>query len=187
LKKLGLKLIYEKCAMASTKISIREMSAEDCAIISKAFTDQGWNKPQSQYEGYFQEQTEGRRVVLVAEVEGTFAGYVTILWESYYPPFKEAGIPEIMDFNVLIKYRRQGIGAALMDEAEKRISHRSKVVGIGVGLMADYGAAQIMYVKRGYVPDGRGISQNEKFLGYGDRVTVDDDLILCFTKRLDGH
>ena len=48
----------------------------------------------------------------------------------------------------------------------------------------NYGNAQIMYVKRGYVPDGRGVSQRESFLKYGDEITVNDDLALCLTKRL---
>ena len=168
----------------SPKISIRNMKSEDCAMISQAFSAQGWHKPQTQYEGYFREQTEGKRLVLVAEFEGRFAGYVTVVWESHYPPFKAAGIPEIKDFNVLIKYRRQGIGTALLGQAEERISPRSPIAGIGVGLTGDYGAAQTMYVKRGYIPDGCGISQNERFLKYGDEVTVNDDLVLCFTKKL---
>jgi len=163
---------------------IREMRAVDCAVIAQAFADQGWYKPQTQYERYFQEQNDGKRVVLVAEVENVFAGYLTVLWESHYMPFKQAEIPEIVDFNVLIKFQRQGIGTALMDEAEKRVAQSSSVVGIGVGLSADYGAAQIMYVKRGYIPDGRGLSQNGKFLHYEDTPTVDDNLILCFMKKL---
>ncbi|MBN1993087.1 MAG: GNAT family N-acetyltransferase [Anaerolineae bacterium] len=166
------------------KLRIREIRPADCAVIAQAFLDQGWHKPISQYEGYLREQNEGKRVVLVAENEGQFTGYLTILWESFYPPFREAGIPEIVDFNVLVKYQRRGIGTALMAEAEKRIARKSAVVGIGVGLMANYGVAQQMYVKRGYIPDGCGISQNERFLQGGDKVTVDDDLILCFTKKL---
>ena len=63
-------------------VLIRQLRESDCAIIAQAFADQGWHKPQSQYEGYFREQTDGKRVVLVAQVESVFAGYITILWES---------------------------------------------------------------------------------------------------------
>ena len=49
----------------------------------------------------------------------------------------------------------------------------------------DYGAAQRLYVKRGYVPDGRGLWQGSHYVTYGDNVTVDDDLVLMFTKQLD--
>jgi ribosomal protein S18 acetylase RimI-like enzyme len=165
-------------------ITIRHLREADCPLISQAFAAQGWNKPTTQYENYIQDQIAGTRVVLVAEYESNFAGYLTIMWESWYPPFRQKQIPEITDLNVLIKYRRKSIATALMDEAEHLISLKSPEAGIGVGLTGDYGAAQRMYVKRGYLPDGLGISQNEKFLHYGDSVIVDDDLILCLTKQL---
>lgn len=121
-------------------------------MISAAFTRQGWNKPVSQYERYCRLQNEGTRDVLLAEWDGDFAGYLTIQWISHYQPFREASIPEIVDFNVLKKYQRRGIGSALLDEAEMRIKRVSVRAGIGVGMTRDYGPAQILYVKRGYVP-----------------------------------
>ena len=69
-------------------------------------------------------------------------------------------MPEINDFNVVRSYRRRGIGTALMDEAETLIRERSVEAGIGVGMYADYGPAQRMYVLRGYVPDGLGLTMN---------------------------
>jgi GNAT superfamily N-acetyltransferase len=166
------------------KLMIREMLEEDCRSISGAFAEQGWNKPVAQYLSYFQESRVGKRLVLLAEFEGQFAGYITIVWESPYPPYKEAGIPEIMDFNVLKKFQRKRIGTALMDEAEKHISQRSAVAGLGVGLTVDYGPAQILYVRRGYIPDGRGLSRNGKFLNFGDQTVVDDDLVIYLTRQL---
>jgi hypothetical protein len=50
-----------------------------------------------------------------------------------------------------------------------------------VKMMADI---QILYVKRGYIPDGRGLAQGGKSLEYGDQVTIDDRLTLYFTKNL---
>lgn len=47
--------------------------------------------------------------------------------------------PRSMIFNVLIKFRRQGIGSKLMDKAEEIIKERSEYAGIGVGLFSDYG------------------------------------------------
>lgn len=113
-----------------------------------------------------------------------FAGYVTICWRSHYPPFREQNIPEIMDFNALPRFRCQGIGSRLMDAAEQRVATMGSVVGIGVGMTADYGAAQRMYVKRGYVPDGRGLFSRGGPVQYGQTVPVDDDLVLYFTKTL---
>jgi ribosomal protein S18 acetylase RimI-like enzyme len=171
--------------MINHLISIRELRPDDSQVIADAFTVQGWNKPVSKYEKYWREQTEGKRTVLVAGYEGAFAGFLTVVWESDYPPFREAHIPEIVDFNVLIKFRRRGIGTALMDTVENLIANQSDTAGIGVGLMSDYGNAQIMYVKRGYIPDGRGINANGQWLKYGDQLTIDDDVALYWTKPVD--
>ena len=163
---------------------IRPLDADDIRSIAGAFAAIGWDKPASQYERYLAEQQRGERVVLVALQHGTFAGYVTVLWQSGYPPFRDAGIPEIVDFNVLPQLRQKGIGSQLMDEAERRVAERSAVVGIGVGMDRDYGAAQRLYVKRGYVPDGRGLISHDRPVAWGDTVIVDDCLILHFTKNL---
>ncbi len=168
----------------TTQLEIRELKPADCEVISAAFATQGWDKPVAQYQRYWQESQAGERVVLVAFAAGIFAGYVTIVWHSDYPPFREAQIPEVVDFNVLEGFQRQGIGSALMDMAEALIQKRSPVAGIGVGLMSDYGKAQILYVNRGYVPDGRGIFAHGRWLGYGDQIEIDDDVALYLVKEL---
>ena len=165
-------------------IVIRELQERDIVPIAEAFKEIGWDKPVSQYERYLSEQNSGVRKVLVAIQDKVFAGYLTIILESFYPPFKAERIPEINDFNVLPKFRRKSIGSKLMDKAEEYVLQSSKIVGIGVGLDAEYGAAQTLYVLRGYVPDGRGIVWQNHFPKYGEQVTVDDNLNLYFTKRL---
>ena len=163
---------------------IRELQEKDISPIVEAFRQIGWKKPASQYERYLKERTEGIRQVFVAFENGEFAGYLTVIFESDYPPFKAENIPEINDFNVLPKFRRRKIGTKLMDKAEEFIAQKSEIAGIGVGLDRDYGAAQRLYVLRGYVPDGRGIVRQNRFPKYGEKVTVDDDLNLYFTKVL---
>lgn len=165
-------------------LTIRLLTVQDIQPIAEAFAALGWDKPASQYERYLMDQQRGERVVLVALLKNDFAGYVTIIWHSHYPPFATAGIPEVVDFNVLPHYRRRGIGSCLMDEAERRIAKRSPIAGIGVGLYPDYGAAQRMYVLRGYVPDGRGIYYATQQVRPGQAVVVDDSLALFFTKEL---
>jgi len=164
--------------------SIQNLRESDIQPIADAFARLGWRKPASLYQGYLAEQEDGERVVLVASVEHIFAGYVTICWESPYPFFWQAGIPEIVDFNVLPKFRRQGIGSCLLDEAESLIATRAAVAGIGVGMTADYGAAQILYVKRGYIPDGRGLIRDGQAIPHGTPILMDDHLVLYFTKKL---
>ncbi len=167
--------------------TLRKLTASDCPRISRAFAEQGWTKPTSQYEGYLREQASGLRSVIVAVAGGQFAGYLTIVWISEYPPFREKGIPEIVDFNVLLHYRRKGIGTRLIDAAEQMISLRSPIAGIGVGLTADYGAAQVLYVKRGYVPDGLGILRGNDRPKIGDTIRMDHDVALYLTKRVEGQ
>ncbi len=130
-------------------LSIREMEQDYAQMISSAFSAIGWNKSESQYDRYYEEQKAGKRVVLVAFVNGEYAGYGNIVWESDYLPFRNIQIPEISDLNVLPSFRRRGIATAIMDKAERMISERSDTVGIGFGLYADYGTAQRMYILRG--------------------------------------
>lgn len=163
-------------------VRIRSLRTQDVEPIAAAFAAIGWNKPGSQYRRYLSEQERGRRAVLVAFVDNVFAGYLTVVWQSDYPPFRSENIPEIQDFNVLPRFRRKGIGTRLMDAAEQMVAQRSPVIGVGVGMTTDYGAAQRLYVLRGYVPDGRGLVSDNHFLRYGEQVTVDDGLVLHFTK-----
>jgi GNAT superfamily N-acetyltransferase len=160
--------------------AIRALGDGDPEVMSAAFTAIGWDKPVSQYEKYLAEQRAGERDVLVATVDDTFVGYVTVRWESPY----FGAIPEIQDFNVLPSYRRRGIGSGLMDAAEARVAERSAVVGIGVGLYVDYGTAQRMYVRRGYIPDGRGLMYDNQPVPPGETVRNDDGANLMFTKSL---
>lgn len=164
---------------------IRELRSSDPPVIARAFAELGWNKPVTQYETYLREQEEGRRAVRIATLAGMFAGYLTIVWETAYPPFRERGIPEIKDLNVLPEYRRRRIATTLMDEAEALIAKRSPIAGIGVGLYADYGAAQRLYVKRGYMPDGRGVYTGSDWPDPGTVISLDDSATLQLEKRLE--
>jgi GNAT superfamily N-acetyltransferase len=170
------------------QIQIRPLIREDIAAISKAFNEIGWNKPESLFAGYLKEQELGARIVWVAHFKGEFAGYITLKWQSGYPSFKEQNIPEIMDLNVLPSFRKMGIGSLLLDAAEKEAAMRSATIGIGVGLYAGedggYGPAQRLYVKRGYIPDGKGVTYNYQPIIPGNRYPLDDDLVLWFTKKL---
>lgn len=163
---------------------IRPLEGRDISEIAMIFLDIGWNKPAAQYERYLSEQGRGERDVLVAFENGSFAGYLTTVWQSAYQPFQFANIPEIVDFNVLPSFRRRGIGSRLMDAAERSIAARSPFAGVGVAMDAGYGPAQRLYVLRDYVPDGRGLTSSGCHVTHGQSVVVDDDLTLYFTKDL---
>jgi len=182
------------------QIQIRPLIEEDIATIFEAFNAIGWNKPASLFEGYLKEQELGARIVWVAHFKGEFAGYVTLKWQSGYPSFKAQNIPEIMDLNALPDFRKMGIGSMLLDTAEKEAATRREIVGIGVGLYAGedvslrsnelrpddngYGPAQRLYVKRGYIPDGKGVTYNYEPTIPGNSYLLDDDLVLWFLRRL---
>jgi ribosomal protein S18 acetylase RimI-like enzyme len=170
--------------MQKYKAMIRRLESKDIPEIAHAFQAIGWNKPASQYERYLGQQELGVRDVYVAFVEGQFAGYLTICWESSYESFFVKSIPEIVDFNVLPTFRRMGIGTQLMDRAEREIAKISSVAGIGVGMTSDYGAAQKLYVLRGYIPDGLGLHWRDHHVHYHEDVIVDDNLALYLTKEL---
>ena len=165
-------------------MKITSLTQDDISHIVSAFEEIGWNKPASLYNTYLQEQVKGQRCVWIAFKEGKFAGYVTLKWHSEYLPFKAKDIPEISDLNVLPEFRRQEIGTKLLDLAEAEAFKKSATVGIGVGLSFDYGNAQRLYVKRGYLSDGLGVTYRYKPVAPGGTVQVDDDLILWFTKRV---
>lgn len=139
-----------------TTCSIRKMQSSDIKDLSRGFISQGWLSREEILTRYFKEQESGEREVLVAEVEGAVAGYITILPNAKQGPF--AGMaPELSDFNVFEPFQNQGIGNLLLEEAEKRVRLISDKVTLGVGLHSGYGPAQRLYIKRGYIPDGTGV------------------------------
>ena len=166
------------------QFAIRLMAQPDPAVIAAAFAQIGWNKPEPRFRQYLNEQLSGTRTCFVAFVDEQFAGYLTVNWRPSYPGFAEQNIPEIQDLNVLPQFHRQGIASRLLDRAEAEVAPRSLIVGIGAGLHPGYNAAQRLYVLRGYVPDARGVTWRDRYVQEGERVVLDDDLILHFTKQL---
>lgn len=170
--------------MSRTDVEISQLDSASAAALADAFTRGRWNRPRDQYTRHLKQQETGEILCLVAHVEGQVAGYLTIVWLPNYPLLREAEIPEIQDLNVLVEFRRRGVASRLLDRAEQEVSKRSSVVGIGVGLHPGYGAAQKLYVLRGYVPDGRGVTYKDQYVSEGQIVALDDDLVLHFTKEL---
>jgi len=169
--------------MISFKVEL--LASAHAEMLSQALAPLGWaGKDAELYRRYLAEQADGTRTGLVAIDDAVVLGYLTVLWRSAYLPFREAGIPELSDFNVLPQFRHQHVGTALMDAAESLVAARSSTVGLGVGLYADYAAAHLMYLKRGYLPDGRGIAYEFTPVAPGTTVRVDDGLTLMMTREL---
>lgn len=94
------------------------------------------------------------------------------------------GWPEIVDFAVLEGFRGRGAGTMLMDAAETVAARYADTVYLGVGLHSGYGAAQQMYIRRGYVPDGSGVWYGNQTCPPYAPCRNDDDLVLYLFKRL---
>ena len=167
-----------------TICSIREMQESDIKDLSQGFINQGWPGREEILARYFLEQECGEREVLVAEVEGSLAGYITILPCAKQGPFAEI-YPELSDFNVFEPFQNQGIGNLLLEEAEKRVKLISNKVTLGVGLHSGYGAAQRLYIKRGYIPDGTGVWYRNQPLEMNATIQNNDDLVLYLSKELE--
>ncbi len=166
---------------------VRLLAHGDPARLATAFGAAGWpGKGVALYQRYLAEQASGQRVVWVAERDDALMGYVCVLWRSDYPPFRNGRIPEIVDFNVLPPYRRQRVGSTLMDAAERLIGQHSPLAGLGCGLHAGYGPALLLYLGRGYRPDGRGVTYDRRPVAEGQSIRVDDGAALMFVKNLDG-
>lgn len=157
---------------------------DDIASISEAFLRIDKSKTLQLFQTYYKKHETGELCVLVADINNAAIGYLTIYWASPYQPFCRDGIPEIKDVNILPDYRRKGYGNLLLDHAESIISKRSKYAGIGVGLYSDYGPAQRIYARRGYMPDGNGLMYNNEQVKPGRQVIVDDDLTIMLIKKL---
>lgn len=176
-------MIYYK----DEEVVIRNMEEADAPIFVDEYTAQGWHDDIEGYLMRLRDQAEGKCVALTAEYQSCPAGGLYLYLNALEGPFKDKAWPEIVDFNVLKKYQRKGIGNRLMDVAEQTAAQHADTVCLGVGLSREYGTAQRMYVKRGYVPDGSGVwYQNEQCVQYETNCTVDDDLVLFLSKKLRG-
>lgn len=167
-----------------TTCSIRKMQESDIKDLSRGFISQGWPGREEILARYFLEQECGEREVLVAEVEGAVAGYITILPDAKQGPFARMA-PELSDFNVFEPFQNQGIGNLLLEEAEKRVRLISDKVTLGVGLHSGYGPAQRLYIKRGYIPDGKGVWYRNQPLEMNDTIQNNDDLVLYLSKKFE--
>lgn len=169
---------------SNEEILIRDMVSSDAQIITDLEIKQGWNQTIDKYNKRLKDQEDGKSYAIVAEYKGCIAGYINVYLNSDEGPYKNLGIPEIVDLGVLKEYRNKGIGNKLLDIAEDISSKHSDQVFLAVGLHNGYGEAQRMYVKRGYIPDGSGVWYEGQVLPQYEKCVNDDSLVLFFAKSL---
>ena len=177
-------MVIERVKVGKSKMNctIRNMIKSDIESLSHGFMNQGWPGREEILARYFLEQESGEREVLVAEIDGAVAGYVTILPSAKHGPFASI-YPELSDFNVFEPFRNKGIGNRLLEKAEQGVKRFSGKVCLGVGLHLGYGPAQRLYIKRGYIPDGTGVWYRNQPLEMNATSQNNDDLVLYLVKE----
>jgi hypothetical protein len=131
-------------------------------------------------DAHFVDHTNGASTTILGYEAGRLAGIVTIRWHSRYPPFRERGIPLIQ--YIEIRYEDRGRDGQMLERAEQEIAWRSPLAGLCVGIFKEYGPAQRLYARRGFVPDGHGVCRAHTPLRHGEQVVVDHDLLLWLVK-----
>lgn len=167
------------------EITVRNLRSSDPEYFAREEIKQGWSDASPEkLETRLRDNTAGKAVSISADYEGEPAGYVSVYPYCMWGALGGKGYPEIVDFNVLEKFRNKGVGTKLMDIAEQIAAEYSDTVYLGVGLHSGYGAAQRLYVKRGYVPDGSGVWYGGKVCPQYAECLNDDDLNLYLYKKL---
>lgn len=135
--------------------------------------------------GYFENVFDKNCIVFVAKKDSRFIGFAILNFEPKYNLYRRLNIPEIQDLNVVSDYRRQGIGRQIIEACEQAAKNNDHdAIGISVGLTKDYGAAQRLYTKMGYLPDGNGITYDREGIEQGQLRAIDDNLCLMMMKNL---
>lgn len=162
---------------------VRKMELEDIPFICKADNDES-EENINYLIGHIERQNNGECTALLAIYEGEIAGYVFVYFNCRWGALKNQNLPGIVDLIVFEKYRRCGIATKLMNEAEIIAKKHGVNVYLDVCLNSSYGAAQIFYIKRGYVPDGKGVYYEEKVCPESMKCVNDDELTICLVKEL---
>ena len=167
------------------ELVIRSLEEADARVFADEEKAQGWDADISKYLMRLRDQADKKCISLTAVYKGHPAGYINVYITGQGGAFSGKGWPEIVDFGVLEKDQRKGIGSKLMDVAEQIAGQYADTVWLGVGLHNGYGSAQRMYVKRGYIPDGTGVwYQGKPCEQYETKIANDDDLVLFLSKQL---
>lgn len=168
-----------------SSIIIKQCVEEDIKTLNQ-FVSKNVHPIENQYfQTAFQEQIDGKRLILLARINGELAGYAHLNFYPQYAPFRRLGIPEIQDLFVAHDYRRQGVGEFIITECEKLAKSRgASEIGLGVGVSGQFGAAQRLYARMGYIPDGAGVVFDRQPVNAGEMRPVDDRLCLMLIKSL---
>ena len=165
---------------------LRSATADDLSLLLAVATAMGTPAGRDDFPRCLAAQAAGDRMIFLAvDDAGALLGYVQLNFTPVYQPFKRLEIAEVQDLNVVPNARNQGIGAALVDLCEETVRARGgSDIGISVGLVPSFGAAQRLYIARGYRPDGAGLCYDDVPVRVGSMVAADDLLTIKLVKTL---
>lgn len=161
-------------------VEIRQATEEDVPTLYGLYKHIG-----KKDDGYFEELLGKECLLLLAEKNKQAIGFGVLNFEPRYSLYKKLDIPEIQDLNVIPEERQKGVASALIESFETiALDQGVEYIGISVALTKDYGPAQRLYVKLGYIPDGNGVTYDREPIEARRSYSVDDDLCLMLVKQI---
>ena len=161
-------------------IAIRQAQRNDLETLYRIYEASG-----KRDDGYFETCFNENCTVLIGSFDDEDVAIGLLNWNPRYALYRKMQIPEIQDLNVMPEFRRNGIATAMIKWCEGLARSKGKdMIGIGVGLTKDYGPAQILYIRLGYVPDGYGVTHDREAVVTHASYRMDDDLSLMMIKAL---
>lgn len=134
--------------------------------------------------GYFERCLDEKRLIVLASTEEGDCGCAMLTFNPRYSLYKKLGFPEIQDVAVIAAYRQRGLATKMIGYLETAAREEGyQGIGISVGLTKDYGPAQRLYAKLGYLPDGFGVTYDREAATAGQTYRLDDDLCLMLVKE----
>ena len=168
-----------------SSVDVKEITLEELMHIRELSNVNGSEKSESYWQRCAEGIADGSLQIFMAWRDDDPAGYALLNHQPKYRVYQQLEISEIQDLNVIPAHRRQGVAAVLIHACEEVIRKRNCTqIGISFGLTKDYGPAQRLYIKLGYVPDGFGVTYDRIGVGHAEMRPVDDDLCLMLIKDL---
>ena len=163
------------------KPTVRAMRESDAAAFKYEYTLSGEIKSGETFNTLYARQRMKKVNVYVAEFECKLLGYIVVNYET---TLNGEVLVHIEDLFVLPLFRKCGVGQSLLDYAEREIVRRYDKVNASIGIGGIYGAAQRLFIKNGYMPDGQGARFNGRILQEGANATNTRNLCLKYSKEL---
>lgn len=167
----------------SSDISVRRMTYADIPAICEAYDHKSDNDA-AYLNRQLANQDKQECSALLALYHENVAGYVLLYYRCRWGGLANCNLPSVVDLIVFKDYRQKKIATVLMDVAENIAKKHCDKVYLDVCLNAEYGPAQRLYTKRGYIPDGKGIYYEGKVCETDADCKNNDELALCLVKNL---